>query len=144
MRCRDERHAAIADDLARWVAAGPFHPPFRAHENAEAQFAIHAAAWFSHEHLADTGNVRMTGGRSGQERSQAAAPMGGIDEHIAEPGESGAVGDQPGEASLNIVSGIKPQRQRLLDRACHHLIRPARSPVTFAADPGVYPMHVNL
>jgi hypothetical protein len=58
---------------------------------------------------------------------------GGIDEHIAEPGESGAVGDQPGEASLNIVSGIKPQRQRLLDRAGHHLTGPARSLVTFAA-----------
>ena len=100
----------MADDLARWVAAGPFHPSFRAHQNAEAQFVIHAAAWFSHEHLADTGNVRMAGGRPGQERSQAAAPVGGIDEHIAEPGERGAVGDQPGEASLNIVSDCSIER----------------------------------
>ena len=69
--------AAIADDLRRWVAAGPFHPSFRAHENAEAQLAIHAAAWFSHQYLADTGNVRMAGGRPGQEHSQAAAPVGG-------------------------------------------------------------------
>jgi hypothetical protein len=70
--------------------------------------AIHAAAWFSHQYLADTGNVRMAGGRPRQEGSQAAAPVGGIDEHIAEPSESGAIGDQSGEASLDIVSGIKP------------------------------------
>ena len=100
--------AAIADDLRRWVAAEPFQPSFRAYENAEAQLAIHAAAWFGHQYLADTGNVRMAGGRPGQEHSQAASPVGGIDEHITEPGEGGAVGDQPGEASPSIVSGIKP------------------------------------
>ena len=57
----------------------------------------------------------MAGGCPGQEHSQAAAPVSGIDEHIAQPGERGAVGDQPGEASLDIVSGIKPQRSAWLD-----------------------------
>ena len=105
------RDSLRADDLARWVAAGPFHPSFWARENAEAQLAIHAAARFSHQYLADTGHVRVAGGCPSQEHSQAASPVGGIDEHVAQPGERGAIGNQPGEPGLGTVGGIQSQRQ---------------------------------
>src|SRR4029450_12697683 len=52
----------LAGYLARRVA-GPFHPPLRAHQNAEAQPPVDAALRLGHQHLADAGHVGMAGGR---------------------------------------------------------------------------------
>src|SRR6266496_6424100 len=65
------------------------------------------------------------------------------DEHVAEPGERGVVGDEPGEAGLLAAGAVEAEHEGVLDRPRHHLVGPAGRPVAFRAHPLVYALDVH-
>jgi hypothetical protein len=72
---------------------------------------VQGPARMSHQDLLDAGHIRVADGRLNQEASRAAAAMLGSHEHIAQPGEGGAIRHEPGEAGLLALGGVEPEYQ---------------------------------
>src|SRR5262245_25709207 len=75
--------------------------------------------------------------------AQALAALGRRDVDVAEPAEGRAVGHRPRESDLLGGGGVDTEALRALDRAGHHVKRPAESPVRVGTEPAVDARHVQ-
>src|SRR5580704_14598504 len=106
--------------------AGTFHPPFRLGQRPETGTFVQSAARLLH-----------------QERAEPVPALGGVDEHVADPGIGRVVGDDPGESNLHSIGRVQADDERILDGPDHHLAGTPFGPVALAADPGMHAFGID-